>query len=166
VIIEPVIVQRAPQPYASIQNSVPMGSLGIRLPPEISEVFAWLAAHGIAPAGPPFWKYNVIDTDGTLDVEVGVPTVTTFTGDDRVTCGTLPGGSYAIAHHVGHPDTLLEATRDFLDWAEENGVHWSVTATQPERWDARLEEYLTRPDDQPDMNQWETNLAFKIADTV
>ncbi len=163
-ILEPVIVQRSPRPYAYIRNIIPMGSLGTQLPPEIGEVFAWLATHGIAPAGPPFWKYNIIDPEGLLDVEVGVPTMIAFTGDGRVSCGTLPGGSYAVAHHVGHPDTLGEATREFLEWAEENGVHWSVTATQPQRWDARLEEYPTNPAAQPDMNQWETNLAFKIAD--
>jgi hypothetical protein len=33
-----------------------------------------------------------------------------------------------------------------------------------ERWAARLEEYLSDPADQPDMNQWVTNLAFKLAD--
>ena len=72
--LKPQLVSRDVQPYASITNEVPMGSLGEQLPPQIGEVFGWLAARGIQPAGPPFWKYNRIDMEGDLEVEVGVPT--------------------------------------------------------------------------------------------
>jgi hypothetical protein len=33
-----------------------------------------------------------------------------------------------------------------------------------ERWAARLEYYLTDPDDQPVMTQWDTTLSFKLTD--
>ena len=33
-----------------------------------------------------------------------------------------------------------------------------------ERWAARVEEYLTDPISQPDMDKWQTNLFFKLAD--
>jgi hypothetical protein len=30
------------------------------------------AARGVAPAGPPFWKYNVVDMQRELEVKAGV----------------------------------------------------------------------------------------------
>jgi hypothetical protein len=42
-------------------------------------VFAWLRERNIPPAGPPFWKYNAIDMDRLLEVEVGVPVAAPWT---------------------------------------------------------------------------------------
>jgi hypothetical protein len=33
-----------------------------------------------------------------------------------------------------------------------------------ERWNARIESYRTDPNVQPDMNKWEVELAFRLAD--
>ena len=33
-----------------------------------------------------------------------------------------------------------------------------------ERWGARLETYLTDPDDEPELSKWHTELAFRLAD--
>ena len=58
---EPSIVERSAVPYAAIRVRVTMDELGTVVPPLNGEVFQWLAARGVAPAGAPFWKYNVID---------------------------------------------------------------------------------------------------------
>ena len=105
--IRPQLVSRAEQPYASITNSLPMPQLSDQLQPQIGEIFGWLAARGIQPAGPPFWKYNVINAEGTVEVEVGVPTADEISGDDRVQPHLLPGGNYAVARHVGHPQNCV-----------------------------------------------------------
>jgi effector-binding domain-containing protein len=165
VAVKPELVSREAQPYASIRNLVPMGKLGEQLPSQIGEVFGWLAARGIQPAGPPFWKYNKIDMDGELEVEVGVPTAEQVSGDERVQGHLLPGGSYVIAPHVGHPDKLRDATGELLDWAREQGLRWDMSESEEgELWAARLEEYLSDPMSQPDMDRWQTNLMFKLAD--
>jgi hypothetical protein len=39
------------------------------LPPLMPQVFAWLGERGIPPAGPPFWKYNVIDMDRLYETD-------------------------------------------------------------------------------------------------
>ena len=57
----PEIVTRPEQPYAAIRVRVTMADLGAVVPPLNQEVFAWLGERGAAPAGAPFWKYNVID---------------------------------------------------------------------------------------------------------
>jgi hypothetical protein len=39
------------------------------------------------------------------------------------------------------------------------------SGTTGEGWKARVEFYLTDPDDEPDLEKWETELAFKVADS-
>jgi effector-binding domain-containing protein len=161
---QPQVVQRAAQPYVAIQAFVTMQTLGVVLPGLHPEVFAWLGARGISPAGAPFWKYNVVDMERQLDVEVGVPVALAAVGDDRVLAGVLPAGKYATLRHTGHPDSLADATAALLDWAAQQGLTWDLTRTdQGDRWGARLEIYETDPAQEPDMSQWQTELAFRLA---
>ena len=160
---EPRIVQRAEQPYVAIRALVTIPELGQVLPGLHPETYQWLASHGGSPAGPPFWKYNVIDMERQLEVEVGVPVATAMSGDDRVLAGILPAGRYATLVHTGHPAGLADATGMLLDWAAQQGLNWDVQETSgDERWAARLEIYQEQLP--PDMDTWETELAFKLAD--
>lgn len=161
---EPTVVERQPQPYVAIKVLVTMPELGEVVPPLHGEVFDWLAEHDATPSGPPFWKYNIIDMERELEIEAGVAVEQSLAGDGRVLAGTLPGGSYATLVHTGHPDQLIDATAALLDWGESRGLIWDrVDGTDGEQWGARLEFYLTDPDDEPDMNKWETELAFRLA---
>jgi effector-binding domain-containing protein len=162
---EPKLVQRAEQPYAAIKVLVTMQELGDVVPPLNDEVFGWLAEHGVEPAGPPFWKYNVIDMERQLEIEAGVPVNSMITGDQRVLTGVLPAGSYATLTHTGHPSTLIDATGAVLDWGNDQAVAWD-RSDDPEgdRWACRLEIYLTDPADEPDLDKWQTELAFRITD--
>ena len=162
---EATIVERPAAPYAAIKVQVSMDELGAIVPPLNGEVFQWLMARGVAPAGAPFWKYDLIDMHGTLEIEAGVAVAEPVSGDERVLGGVLPAGRYVMTRHVGHPSTLMAATAALLDWAATHGLTWDKTDTPTgERWGSRLEIYLTDPRDQPDMNQWETELAFRLAD--
>jgi effector-binding domain-containing protein len=127
-------------------------------------VFGWLDGHGLAPAGPPFFKYNVIDMARELEMEAGVPVATAISGDDQVVAGVLPAGRYATLTHMGHPSELMAATKALLDWAAEQDLTWDVTPSEDgDRWACRLENYLTDPSQEPDMSKWVTQLAFKLA---
>ena len=75
--------------------------------------------------------------------------------------GVLPAGRYATVVHTGHPDTLVTATRDLLDWADQRGLDWD---NDGRTWGCRLEEYLSDPAEVPDMGKWETRLAFRLRD--
>lgn len=162
---EPRIEDRDTQPYASIAVTVPMSSVAATLPPLIGEVFGWLAEHEVPPAGAPFFKYNVVDMEGDLEVEVGVPVATTFDGDGRVVADTLAAGNYVVATHVGPYDRLVDSTTELLRWAEDQGLTWDVarTGTGHERWGARLEIYESDPDEVTDPEHLETVLAFRLA---
>ncbi len=162
--VTPEIIERAEQPYVAIRASVTMPQLA-GLGPRFGEVFGWLAAHDLTPAGPPFFRYNVIDMDRQLDVEAGVPVATTVTGGDQVVAGVLPAGRYVTAVHVGHPGGLIGAVASLLDWAASQGLQWDMEdSADGQRWGSRLEIYLTDPGQQPDMSKWETQLAFRLAD--
>ena len=159
------IVHRPAQPYAAIPVTTTMAELGATVPPLNGEVFDWLAARDIAPDGPPFWKYDVIDMARTLQLQVGVATVGRADGDGRVITGELPAGRYLQTVHRGHPDTLEQATARLLAHAEAEGLAFDVVdSPEGERWAARLEFYLTDPVEEPDLGAWETALAFKLAD--
>jgi effector-binding domain-containing protein len=164
---EPIIEEFTAQPYVAIKAKVTMDTLGTVVPPLTQEVFAWLAEHGIPPSGPPFWKFNVIDMAHGMEMEVeaGTMVAVTPTGGGRVLASVLPAGRYATLRHVGHPATLMDATAALIDWAKSKGLRWDMSLSdEGERWGCRMEIYHTDPRDEPDMNKWETQLAFRIAD--
>lgn len=159
---DPAVIQRSEEPYVAIKASVTMQTIGSVLPPLHPEVRNWLREHDTNPAGAPFFKFNVIDMERQLEMEVGWPVAAEMKGDDRVLAGVLPAGRYASLLYTGHPDGLIDATRDLLEWAKGQGLDFDVTGTpEGDRWGARLEIY--RDDDKPDMSKWEIELAFKLA---
>ena len=159
----PEIETRAEQPYVAVRAKVTMGEIAA-FARRFGEVFGWLDSHGLAPAGPPFFKYNVIDMARELEMEAGVPIATAIGGNDQMVAGVLPAGRYATLTHVGHPSELMAATKALLDWAAEQGLTWDVTpGAEGDLWACRLENYLTDPSQEPDMSKWVTQLAFKLA---
>lgn len=158
---EPKLEQRAAQPYAAIRAQVPMQELGTVVPLS-DEVLAWLRQRGVTPAGAPFFRYLVVDMQRELELELGWPVAQPLPGDERVVTGELPAGRYAVLVHTGHPDTLVDATAALLAWAEASGLRWQM-ADDGQTWAARLEFYLSDPEQEPDMNRWQTELAFLVA---
>ncbi len=161
---EPVVVTREAQLYVAVRRRVTLKTFG-RIADRIPEVLGWLAERGVAPAGPPFLRYLVIDMDRELEVEAGVPVAQPVEGDDDVLAGVLPAGRYVTLTQVGHPDALVAVTGVLLDAAHHRGLVWDSEPTPAgERWGCRLESYLTDPREEPDMNRWRVELAFRLAD--
>ena len=158
------IVTREEQPYVAVRARVTMDGLGA-LAARLGEVAGWLDARGLAPAGAPFFRYNVIDMARELEMEAGFPVAAPTGGEGEIVPGVLPGGRYATLTHTGHPSELAGAARNLLGWAAAQGLKWDMTQTgQGERWGCRLELYLTDPREEPDMSKWVTQLAFRLAD--
>lgn len=158
------IVDRPAQPYVAVRRTVTMQTF-----PEIADrlpgLFGWLAERGVAPAGPPFFRYLVIDMERELDVEAGVPVAAPVDGDGEVLAGELPAGRYATTTHIGHPDELIAVTGAFQAEAAAQDLTFDVSETERgTRWGCRLELLLTNPAEQPDLSKWETKLAFRLAD--
>jgi effector-binding domain-containing protein len=163
-LVTPEIETRTEQPYVAIRARVTMDGIAA-FAVRTGEVFGWLGARGLTPAGPPFLKFNVIDMARELEMENGVPVAAPVTGDDLVVAGVLPAGRYATVTHTGHPSELVEVTGALLDWGAEQGLTWDMSPSEDgDRWGARLEFYLTDPAEEPDMSKWQTQLAFRLAD--
>lgn len=170
----PQIQDRAAQPYVGLTRTVTMTTfpdVADRLP----DLFAWLAERGVAPAGAPFFRYREIDMEHELVVEAGVPvdSLDPFPdlGAEDVKGassagphgGVLPAGRYVVVRHHGHPRDLERATGELLSWAAAQGLVWDADDEQ-RSWGARVESYLTDPSEQPDLAEWDHELAFRLAD--
>jgi effector-binding domain-containing protein len=160
---QPRVRERAEQAYAGIPVTVTMQTFPQAADTTFPELFGWLAGHGIAPAGPPFIRYHVIDMDAELEIEFGVPVDQPVPGGGRVRPGVLPAGSYASLLHVGPYDGLVAANAEVQDWARRAGITLESSADQ-RRWRGRVEHYLSDPREVTDPARWETEVEYLISD--
>jgi effector-binding domain-containing protein len=159
--LEPQIQERAEQHYAGIRTLVTMASLGEAVDTGFPELFGWLQEHGIAPDGPPFIRYLVIDMEHGLEIELGVPVASVVTESGRVRPGVLPAGRYVMLRHIGPYDGLIASNAALLAWAQQQGIALDTWDTdRGEAWRGRAEHYLTDPSAEPDPGKWETDVAY------
>lgn len=124
----------------------------------------WMSV-GLGMVGAPFFRYNVIDMERRVDMELGVPLTVPVDGDAEVIAGPLPAGRYAVVRHVGHPDELVDVTAALLDWAQQQGMTWDVRESPDgELWGCRLEIYQADPRERPDMAKRETEPQLRLSE--
>ena len=158
----PVLEDRTAQTYAYIPFTVTMAEMQKPADEGFPALFAWLASHGLTPIGAPFYNYRRIDMARTLDVEAGVMVERAMAADHPVKFGILPAGQYLSASHTGHYDGLLDATAQFIGWAQDNNIAWDMhAAADGDHFACRLEIYETDPREEPDPAKWLTRLSFK-----
>ncbi|MFF8830671.1 GyrI-like domain-containing protein [Streptomyces sp. NPDC015131] len=164
---DPVVVERAEQPYVFMRRSVRMDGFA-EIADRLPELIGWLAARDLAIADAPFFRYVTVDMASESLVEAGVPVAASSAPPEPegdVGVALLPAGRYATLTHVGHPDRLLAAAQWLREWAGEKGLEWDMREVDGvERWGCRLESYRTDPRVEPDPSRWETELAFRLAD--
>lgn len=159
---KPALEHREAQSCVYIPISVPFSGWG-KANALVPEILAWMGKHGVTPAGPLFYRYAVIGDmkEEPFDLEIGFPVANGTEGDDRVLVGEIQAGIYAVSTHTGHPDGLFDTCVELLEWGEREGVQWD---TRPEHgrtaWEGRYEFYHSNPDEVPDMNDWQTEVAF------
>ncbi|MEO3809002.1 GyrI-like domain-containing protein [Sphaerisporangium sp. B11E5] len=159
--VTPTVEYREARPYAAIPITASFARWG-EVNALVPEMFAWLAAHGVSPAGPPFYRYWVAgDREREFRLEVGVPVPTPVEGDGRVIAGTIPAGRYLVAVHDGHPDRLSHTIQEVDTWAAGNGVRFDTHVENGvEVWRGRFDFWLTDPEESPDPETWSTELAY------
>jgi effector-binding domain-containing protein len=161
---EPAIIERSAQPYLAIKEHPPMRDIARIAGEVLPELLSWLERNGVAPSGAPFFKYNVIDMTGQLEIEFGIPTATVVSGDSRVLTGVLPAGRYAVVTFRGSYDRLVDANAALLGWLRENRLRPEMKATSTgDRFGCRLEIYHTDPAKEPNPEKWETEIAVQLA---
>ncbi|MFJ8231778.1 GyrI-like domain-containing protein [Streptomyces sp. NPDC094448] len=161
----PEIVDQPEQFYVCVRASVRMEHLAV-IADRLGELIGWAAAQGAEFAGAPFFRFRTVDMAGESDVEAGIPLTSPVAPERDIRAGSLPAGRYATVVRTGHPDGLLDTVTALRAWADREGLTWDMTplADGAERWGCRLESYLTDPRVEPDMNRWQIQLAFRLAD--
>ncbi|WP_113704198.1 GyrI-like domain-containing protein [Nonomuraea lactucae] len=161
---EPRIVEHPDRAYVGVRRTITMTTFN-EVGDRIGELIGWLATRGAAPAGAPFLRYHMIDMAADrLEVEAGVPVAEPVQGEGEIRAGVLPAGRYVTSSHHGHPDQLAGIIIGLLKWAAERGLRWDMTESGgAERWGCRLEFFQTDPRVEPDLNNWDMDLEFRLA---
>lgn len=161
---EPKLDERTDQPTVGIRTQASMNELGSIIPQLNGEVFTWLEKRGVAPSGPPFIRYHVINMPGMMDIELGWPVAQAMSGDERVSASALPAGRYASLIYTGI-ENGIGGNGALLDWGAEQGLVWDTFASDKgDGFGARYESFLTGPEDNPNPANWDTEVAIRLAD--
>lgn len=164
---EPKIETCKEQFYVSILAKMPMRQMGKVLLPLWDEVFAFIAENDLKQAGAPFWRYRIINMEGEMHIEAGVPISKATRSAGRIIADSFPAGQYVRATYTGKVKGkgLYFATGALLEWAQQHGVDWDAwDVPEGHAWAARSEFYLTDPETEPDPAKWQTELVFKVKD--
>ncbi|MCR6672698.1 GyrI-like domain-containing protein [Devosia ginsengisoli] len=161
----PENIEREPQAYAYMTFTVRMDQMQLPAQEGFPALFGYLAELGIEPVGAAFYNYRRINMAETLDVEAGVAVARTGPDSDRIKFGTLPGGRFVTLTWHGHPDKLEPVTGMLIGWLRLTQQPLDMEErADGDHFACRLEIYQTDPDEEPDMDKWVTDLAFKLKD--
>ncbi len=155
---QPRIELRAALSYIAIPLSVTMSTLANAVNRGFPELFGWLSARSIPPAGAPFVRYLTIDMDGELDIELAAPVSGQTPPDEHLRPGVLPAGRYVTLLHVGPYDELVQANAALDKWGRDSSLRWAMD--DGSIWRGRIETHLTDPAEQPDPSRWQTEIAY------
>jgi effector-binding domain-containing protein len=160
----PDVVRKKKLPYVAIRSEVTMRQISTRGPKILGEVAKWAVANGVA-TGAAFFRYNLIDMKGLLDMEFGFFTDGKVKAEGTVMAGSMPAGRYVSLTWIGSPAKLYDVTTMLIGWGKERAIRWDGAATEKgDSFACRIEIYKTDPDVEPDMDKWETEIAIKLAE--
>jgi hypothetical protein len=161
---QPIIDERPERPTAGIRLKAPIRDFKKVIPPTLTEVLSWVREHGVNTGDPPFMRLYVINMEGLMDMELGVPVARPIEPDGRITPGVLPAGRYASLIYTGR-DRGYAGNGVLIVWGDKQGLTWDA-------WDdpaghafaCRYESFLTDPSEEPDHKKWQTEVAVRLAD--
>ena len=163
-LMPPRIETRSAQPCVRITaDGIRQPDIGTRLPALLPELFGWLAARGVAPAGAPFFRYVTMGQGEGMTVDVGVPVAVATAGDERVQADALPAGRYAVLTHVGDFAQVHTANVALHDWLQQHRLA-AVPNTGRASGGAHVESYVSDPSVEPDPSTWITEVAIRLQD--
>jgi len=148
----PHIIQTADQHIAVIHVTVAMSEIRQVMGPTISELYAAIAAQGIAPAGPWFTHHLRRPTD-SFDFEVGVPVASPVSAAGRMKPSRWPAMKVARSVYRGPYEGLGGAWGGFIKWVADQGH-----TTTPDLW----EQYVVGPESGGDASTWRTELNLPL----
>jgi AraC family transcriptional regulator len=143
--------QLEPRPTLVMRRKTSEADIAKTLGEILPTVWAFAQQRGIALAGPPFTRYVEMGR-GLMTVEAGLPIATPARGEGDIVTGELPGGTAAVAMHVGPYDTLATTHAAIERWLDDNkqsaGAPWEV--------------YITDPATTPNPAEWQTEVIYPL----
>jgi len=161
----PTIVERKPQFYVAVKDRVALSEMKPVVDRAFGTLFGWLGRKSIQPAGAAFFRYNVIDMAGRLEIEFSVPVTERVEGEGDIIAGTLPAGRYGQVTWTGPYEALFDVNAVLIGWAREKGIRWDMAETpEGDRFAARFEIYENDPSTVESPTDLITTVAIKIAE--
>jgi len=149
----PRIARSDARHVAMIRLTVPTSEIHEVMGPGIREVYATLAAQGIAPAGPWLTHHARRPTD-VFDFAICVPVTKPVAPAGRVTPGELPAATVARTVYTGPYEGLGAAWGELMAWVQQNGH-----ASRQDLWEI----YAVGPESEPDSSRYRTELNCPLA---
>ena len=144
----------APQPVLIVRRRVKRSEIAATIGEALPHIFIYAQQNGIALAGLPFTRYVEMGP-GLVTMEPGMRVTGQLpAGQGDVLAATLPGGPAATTVHAGPYDKLSDAYAAIEYWMETEGL---VAAGAP--WEC----YLNDPSDDPDPQDWKTEIFWPLA---
>ncbi len=165
---EPRIEYRPAVRYVGIAGGADAPEISLVVPRLSRELGAWMTRHRVAPAGPSFVRYRVVDTrtePRRMTFEVAVPVDGSVSADDKVVVDSLPAGRYLVAVHAGPYDGLRESNARVLDWAESHRVRFQ-RSTDGIAWVSRVAVCTVDSETERNPAKWRTELAYLVQESV
>jgi hypothetical protein len=159
---KPKIDTRPEQAYMGIRTIAPFSGMSKVVTKIGKDMRRWIKDRGIAPAGPPFLRYHVIDMRGSMDISFGFPVSAVLPDDGLVAAGRLEAGRYASLIYTG---SGLSGNKALIEWARGTGLEFDRWDTeQGDNFRCRYETFLTDPNLEQRRTRWEIEVAIKLAD--
>jgi effector-binding domain-containing protein len=139
------LVSLRPQPTAVVRAHVPMDGIPEFLGSAFAEVLQVLDEQDLAPAGPPFGRWE--PRANGFDAEAGFPSTGGVSPAGRVRPQMLPEGLAASAVHHGDYAAVGETYGLLERWLAENGYvvtgqPWECYLDDPDTPEPRTQVYL------------------------
>lgn len=119
------------------------------------EVIDWLVVWEIVLNDALFFKYDVVDMEYELTLEIGFLVDDVYLGEGEIVIGVFLVGCYVIVIYYGYFDGLVKVIGDLFGWGVEYGVEWDVDG---DNWIVRLEIYRSDLREVLNMDDWVIDL--------
>ena len=160
---EPIIVERAAQPYVALrrQVNIPFGSVATKTMKQLQKA---IKAQGIQGTGAALFKYNIVKMP-ELEIEFGFETDVLQATSGDLLAGTLPAGRYAELTFFGPYRHLYKVNGALIDWSRDKGLVFDMhPEADGDHFASRVELYPNGPDDEPDPEKLKTIVSIKLRD--
>lgn len=161
-ITQPKINERPEVHYMGIRIQTPFRGMFKQIGLIQRELETWFKDNKIEQGHPRFLRYHVIDMQGEMDMEYGIPVDAPLPDEGQVRAGIIPAGRYISLIYAG---SGLQGNKALLGYIQENNI-------PADRWESdkgdvfasRFEAYLTDPKVEPRKTKWDIELAIKLKD--